>query len=89
MQDVKTSKADKVDKLLGRFLKDSADILAKPVSNASKITKLKPIFKRGTKTDPSNYKSISLLLVISKIIEKVVHVHTNAFLSDENILYNY
>ena len=32
MQDVKTSKADIVDKLLGRFLKDSADILAKPVS---------------------------------------------------------
>ena len=32
MQDVRTSKADIVDKLLGRFLKDSADILAKPVS---------------------------------------------------------
>ena len=31
MQDVRTSKADIVDKLLRRFLKVSADILAKPV----------------------------------------------------------
>ena len=49
----------------------------------------KSIFKKGKKTDPSNYKPISLLPVISKIIEKVVHDQTNAFLSDENILYNY
>ena len=32
MQDVKTSKADIVDKLLGRFLKASGDTLAKPFS---------------------------------------------------------
>ena len=43
----------------------------------------------GKKTDPSNYRLISLLPVISKIIEKVVHEQTNTFLSDENILYNY
>ena len=40
----------------------------------------------GKKTDPSNYRLISLLPVISKIIEKVVHEQTNAFLSDENLL---
>ena len=51
--------------------------------------KLKPIFKKERKTDPSNYRPISLLPVTSKIIEKVVHDQTNAFLSDENILYNY
>ena len=53
------------------------------------IAKLKPIFKKGKKTDPSNYRPISLPTVISKIIEKVIHDQTNAFLSDENILYNY
>ena len=84
------------------FKYHGADILAKPVSalcnqsisrgvfpSACKITKLKPIFKKGNKTDPSNCRSISLLPVISKIIEKVVHYQTDAFLSDENILYNY
>ena len=102
MQDIKSSKATGIDELSGRFLKDGADILAKPVSalcnlsisrgvfpSACKVAKLKPIFKKGKKTDPSNYRPISLLPVISKIIEKVVHDQTNAFLSDENILYNY
>ena len=54
-----------------------------------KVTKPKPIFKNGKKTDPSNYRPFSLLPVNSKIIEKVVHDQTNAFLSDENVLYNY
>ena len=102
MQDIKNSKAAGLDKLSGKFLKDGTDILAKPVStlcnlsisrrvspSACKIAKLKPIFKKGKKTNPSNYRPISLLPVISKTIEKVVHDQTNAFLSDENILCNH
>ena len=94
MQDIKSSKAAGIDKLSGKFLKDDTDILAKPVSalcisrgdfpSAYKVAKLKPIFKKGKKTDPSNYRPIFLFPVISKIIEKVVNDQTNAF-----ILYNY
>ena len=60
MQDIKSSKAAGIDKLSGKFLKDGADILAKPVStlcnllisrgvfpSACKVAKLKPIFKKG------------------------------------------
>ena len=95
MQDIKSFKAAGVDKLSGKFLKDGADILAKSVSalcnlsiswgvfpSASKVARLKPIFKKGTKTDPSNYRPISLLSLISKIIEKVVDDQTNAFVSN-------
>ena len=93
MQDIKSSKTAGVDKLSGMFLKDGTDILAKPVStlcnlsisqgvfpSACKVAKLKPVFKKGKKTDPSNYRLIPLLPVISKITEKVVHDQTNAFL---------
>ena len=65
---IEISKAAGVDKLSRRFLKDGANILAKPIStfcnlsisqevfpNACKVTKLKPIFKKGKKTDHSNY----------------------------------
>ena len=71
---IEISKAAGVDKLSGRFLRDGANILAKPIStlcnlsisqgvfpNACKLAKLKPIFKKGEKTDPSNYRPISLL----------------------------
>ena len=102
MTNIEISKAAAVDKLSGRFLKDGANILAKPIStlcnlsisqgvfpNACKVAKLKPIFKKGKKTDPSNYRPISLLPSISKIIERVIHDQKNAFLSNEDILYNY
>ena len=61
--------------------------------NSCKVAKLKLIFKKGKKKnkkiDPSNDRSISLLPLISKIIEKVVHDHTNVFLSANKILCNY
>ena len=86
MTNIEISKAAGVDKLSSRFLKDGANILAKPIStlcnlsmsqgvfrNSCKVAKLKPIFKKGKKTDPSNYRPISLLPSISKIIERVIH----------------
>ena len=99
---IEISKAAGIDKFSGRFLKDGAEVLAKPISelcnlsishsifpNACKIAKLKPIFKKGKKTDPSNYRPISLLPIISKIIERIVHDQIYIFLSENSILYNY
>ena len=57
--------------------------------NACNVAKLKPIFKTGKTTSPTKCTLISVLPVISKITEKVVQDQTNAFLLDENILYNY
>ena len=85
MQDIESSKATGVDKLSGRFLKDGTDILAKPVSALCNLSISRGVFPN----DPSNYRPISLLPAISKIIEKVVHEQINAFLSNENIVYNY
>ena len=100
MTNIEISKAAGVDKLSSRFLKDGANILAKPIStfcnlsvsqgvfpDACKVAKLKPIFKKGKKTDPSKYRPISLLPSISKVTERVIHDQTNAFLSDEDMYY--
>ena len=93
-------KASGIDDLSGRFLKDGSRVLSKPISelcNLSiklgsfpdfcKIAKLKTLFKKGSKTNPSNYRPISLLLLISKIIEKLIHEQTSSFLSNNEILY--
>ena len=89
-------KAAGMANLLGKFLKDGANILAKPISETCnlsikyslfptdcQIAKSKPLFKGGSTTLPKHYHPISLLPLISKIIEKVIHDQTQAFL-DEN-----
>ena len=50
---------------------------------------MKPLFKRGSKTDPKNYRPISLLPLTSKIIEKIIHDQTQNFLDKNNVIYRY
>ena len=93
-------KAPGIDTLPGIFIKDGASVLAAPVTqliNISistspfpdpfKIAKLVALYKKGCKTDPKNYRPVSLLPLLSKIFEQVVHLQTEKFLSDNNILY--
>ena len=54
-----------------------------------KIDKLKPLYKKEAKTKPKNYRPISLLPLISKLIEKVIHSQTQNFLDTNMILYSY
>ena len=56
--------------------------------DASKIAKVKPLFKKGSITFPSNYRPISLLPLLSKVVERVVLDQTEEFLSLK-ILYDY
>ena len=82
----KVCKAAGIDDLLGCFLKDGSRVLSKAISelcnlsiklgsfpDACEIAKLKPLVKKGSKTNPSNYRPISLLPLISKVIEKLIH----------------
>ena len=38
-----------------------------------KIAKLKPLCKKGSKTDPKNYSPVSLLPLVLKVTEKAIH----------------
>ena len=102
LRDLDESKALGLDNLFGKFLKEGATVLPKTISqicNLSinhsifpsdcKIAKLKPLFKKGLKTDPQNYRPISLLPLVSKIIEKVIHDQTQRFLDKNDIIYRY
>ena len=102
LMDINPTKSAGIDNISGRFIKDGASILSLPITqicNLSmklssfptrcKIAKLKPIFKKGSKTDPQNYRPISLLPLISKVIEKVIHDQTQSYLSENDILYKY
>ena len=56
--------------------------------NELKISKVCPIFKHGSKTDLNNYRPISILPSLSKILEKILYIRLDNFFSDNNILSN-
>ena len=52
-----------------------------------KIAKVIPIHKRGDKSECCNYRPISLISNISKLIEKTVHERLYSFLEKEQLLF--
>ena len=86
LKNTNVSKAAGLYNLYGRFLKDGAEVFAKHITDlcnlsiisrkfpdSGKIAELKPIYKKGSLTEASNYRPISLLPLTSKVIEKVIH----------------
>lgn len=55
--------------------------------DSMKVAKVSPIHKTGPKYDPYNYRPISVLPVISKIFEKVLHTRLESFLNSKNFFY--
>ena len=102
MKGLNPSKAADIDSISGICPKVGTDILARPISKlcnlsiklnlfprSCRIAKVKLLFKKGSKTDPQNYRSISLLCILSKIIERIIHDQTQDFLSKNKILYRF
>ena len=78
LEGINPSTAAGPDNLAGKFLKDGASILATPMTELCNLSislarfpddckqaKLKPLFKKGSKDEPKNYRPISLLPQIS------------------------
>ena len=91
------SKAPALDSLFGFFLKNGVKCVTKPITDLCnlsikskefpdlrKVAKRKPLYKNDSLIEPSNYKPISLLPLISKLIKKVIHD-----LNSKNLLYTY
>ena len=53
-----------------------------------KLAKLSPTFKSGNSEHVKNYQPISVLPVLSKILEKAVHQQLYNFLESNNLLYD-
>lgn len=81
------------------IIKDNIDILKKPLvhlinlslgsrifPDSYKIAKVKPLFKKGQKTSVENYRPVSLLPSISKILETVVKNQLTDYITQNSIL---
>ena len=102
LEGLNPSKAAGIDNLSSKFLKDGAHVFVRAISQlcnlsfklnsfprSCKIAKVKPLFKKRSKTDPQNYCSFSLLPMLSKIIERTVHDQNEEFLSKNKLLYRF
>ena len=53
-----------------------------------KTAKVVPVFKKGSKLDCCNYRPISLLSNVEKILEKLMYKRVYNFLTENNIIYD-
>ena len=96
---LKRKKATGLDNLPSSLLKDCAISLSKPLSfiinlsittgkvpNVWKMAKIVPIHKSGATGKPENYRPISVLPILSKILEKAVHCQLMQFLEENHLL---
>ena len=45
-----------------------------------------PIFKKGTKSLPSNYRPVSLTSIAGKVLERLIKDHIDEFLLEKNYI---
>ena len=95
---LKVTKASGPDGITARRLKDAAPVIAKPITYLVNLTistgliptewkdaRVTPIFKSGARNDVNNYRPISVLPLVSKIIEHAIQVQFLAFLTEHDL----
>ena len=98
---LKKNKAVGIDDLSPILLKDCASAISKPLGyiiNMSiqtatvptewKTAKITPILKSGSPSETDNYRPISILPTLSKILEKIVHEQLSSYLEENKLLWN-
>ena len=88
LKNLKVTKAAGPDNIHPRLLKESSEVITRPleiifnksvqqgaIPNAWKISNIVPVYKKGIKSNPSNYRPIALTSVPCKILETIVRNH--------------
>eukprot|EP00794_Sanderia_malayensis_P018502 gene18502-20357_t len=99
LKNLKTSKSLKYDNIPGPFVKDGAEEIAVPLLHlinlslresffptSEKCAKITSINKSGELSSMDNYRPISILPVLSKVLEMVVHKQLYGYLEVKNLL---
>ena len=99
IKDLKNGKATGLDGIGSRILKAGAPVLSiylSKIFNCSlatgyvpkcwKIKRVSPVHKGDVKTDPSNFRPISILPIPMKIFEKIVHDQVSTFIKENTFL---
>ncbi|XP_066019612.1 uncharacterized protein [Pocillopora verrucosa] len=96
---LKPNKAIGLDKISARLLKDSGHTIVPSLTSLFNLllqtgtfpsvwknARVIPLYKKGDKQDPSNYRPISVLPTLSKILENAVHTQFYGYLTENNLI---
>ena len=99
---LKVHKGAGLDGIAPKFLKDGArqltplithivnlSIVSSTVPDDMKSAKVIPLFKKKSRLEVGNYRPVSILSSVSKILEKSVYIQIDNYLSSTNLLYQY
>ena len=99
LRNIKASGAPGPDKLWSKVLHDMADVLAGPltiifgklmeegrVPMIWRMANVCPIFKKGAKGDPANYRPVSLTCVVGKVMESLIRDKIVEHLERNNLI---
>ena len=100
LRQLKPGKASGPDNIGPRVLKELADVIADPLARVFrkslhegtvpsdwKHANVAPIYKKGEKYDPANYRPVSLTCVASKLMEHIVCCSLMSHASNHGLLY--
>ena len=99
IQSMPLNKACGLDGISCRLLKEAAPVITTSLTyiiNLSirsgifpddwKIARVSPVFKEDINSDPNNYRPISVLPIVSKLIERIVFNQLYSFLVENDLL---
>lgn len=102
LQSLNPRKSSGLDGLSPLFLRDAAGMIKQPVAhivNLSILTetvpegmkhaRVTPLYKKGSRQDPGNYRPVSVLNILSKILERTVYVQLSGYLNNSGLLYDF
>lgn len=99
IMDLKNNKAPGIDGIKAETLKEIANEISEHLANlinkifdtgkcpsAFKKAVIKPIYKKGDKTDPCNYRPVSLITNLAKVFEKIFKKRIVQYVKKFNLL---
>ena len=101
LKKIDDKKATGLDKIPSKLLKTAACIIAPSLTaifsksiltgiypSEWKTAKVTPVFKKGIKSDPNNYRPISVIPIVSKVFEKIVYNQLYHYLNESKLLFS-
>lgn len=102
LKNLNPKKSSGLDNIPARFLKDGASVLKSPIThiiNLSirtnvvpddfKIARVTPLYKKNERTEVGNYRPISVICCVSKILESTIYDQLYNFFKENDLLYEF